>query len=397
MVRDLGVAFLAGLVSCASACVLPLLPVFVAYMGGVATLTADKSSRPGSRLAMVINAMLFVAGFSTAFVGLGALAGLLGADLARYRQPLVLASGVVLVVVGVALLGGIPWLQRQWRFEFAHRIPHGPWASYLIGLAFAVGWTPCVGPILAAVLVEAANSATATRGALLLTAYSAGLGLPFIVAGVFLGPVMFVIRRFRGVYPIVNAMAAIVLIGMGVLTLTNRLTVLNSFFPDLAVPQVTANLSSPTTVLVSPSRLIGRPVPALTLTSLDGHHTSLAALRGHPIVITFWATWCIPCRDELPLFAAAYRAHRAQGLELVAIDYEESPGAVAKFWTELGLDPQPFLDPDGAGARLFGVGLQQTVLPVTVLVGRDGNVQTVLPGQVDPGLFSARLDQLLAG
>jgi cytochrome c-type biogenesis protein len=397
MVRDLGVAFLAGLVSCVSACVLPLLPAFVAYMGGVATLPAGTGLTPGRRASVAVNALLFVAGFSTAFVALGALAGLLGADLAPYRQPLVLASGIVLIVVGAALLGGIPWLQQQWRLEFAHRIPHGPWASYLIGLAFAVGWTPCVGPILAAVLVEAANSATAARGALLLTAYSAGLGLPFIVAGVFVGPVIVVIRRFRGVYPIVNVVAAVVLIGMGVLTLTNRLTVLNSFFPDLGIPQVTAHLSSPSTSLGSPSRLVGRPAPALTLTSLDGHSTSLAALRGNPIVITFWATWCVPCRDELPLFANAYRAHRAQGLELVAIDDEESPGAVGKFWTELGLEPAPFLDPNGAAAHLFGVGLQQTGLPVTVLVGRDGNVQSMLAGQVDPGLFSSRLDQLLAG
>jgi cytochrome c-type biogenesis protein len=396
MVRDLGVAFIAGLVSCASACVLPLLPAFVAYMAGVGVLPAGVNLRPRRRLAVALNAVLFVAGFSTAFVGLGAFAGLLGADLAPYRQTLVLASGVILVVVGVALLGGIPWLLREWRFEFAHRIPHSPLASYLIGVAFAVGWTPCVGPILAAVLVEAANSATAARGALLLTAYSAGLGLPFILAGVFLGPVMILIRRLRGIYPILNAASAVVLIGMGVLTLTNRLTLLNSYFPDLGVPQVKASLSSPTTMAENPSRLIGRPAPAITLTSLDGHRTSLAAMRGKPIVITFWATWCIPCRDELPLFASAYRAHRAEGLELVAVDYEESPGPIRKFWTDLGLEPAPFLDPDGSAAHHFGVGLRQTGLPVTVLVGRDGNVQSVLPGQVDAGQFTEGLGRLLA-
>jgi len=397
MVRDLGVAFIAGLVSCASACVLPLLPMFVAYMGGVAALPAGEKLRAGRRFAVALNAVLFVAGFSTAFVGLGAFAGLLGAGLAPYRQTLVLASGVVLVVVGIALFGGIPWLLREWRFELAHRIPHRPWASYLIGVAFAVGWTPCVGPILAAVLVEAANSATAIRGALLLTAYSAGLGLPFIVAGVFLGPVMILIGRFRGIYPILNATAATVLIGMGVLTLTNRLTVLNTYFPDLAIPQVTASLSSPNTAAQNPSQLLGRPAPAVTLTSLDGHRTSLSELRGKAIVITFWATWCTPCRDELPMFATAYRAHRAAGLELVAIDYEELPGPVGKFWTDLGLQPAPFLDPDGSAARSFGVGLRQTGLPVTVLVGRDGKVQTVLLGQIDAGQFTEGLDRLLAG
>jgi cytochrome c-type biogenesis protein len=365
-------------------------------MGGVATLPAGAGSRPRRRFGVAINALLFVGGFSTAFVAFGALAGLVGADVAPYRQPLVLASGVVLVIVGIALLGGVPWLKQEWRFQVAHRLPHGPLASYVIGLAFAIGWTPCVGPILAAVLVQAANSATATRGAILLTAYSAGLGLPFVIAGLFAGPAMSLISRFRGVYPILNAMAAVVLIGLGLLTLTNRLTVLNSYFPDLGVPQVTAQLGSPSTISQSPSRLIGKPAPELALASIDGHRTTLAAMRGNPIVITFWATWCVPCRDELPMFAASYRAHRAEGLELVAIDYQESPGPVGKFWTELGLEPAPFLDPDGAAARLFGVGLQQTGLPVTVLVGRDGNVQAVLPGQVDAGQFSASLDRLLA-
>jgi cytochrome c-type biogenesis protein len=397
MAQDLGVAFLAGLVSCASACVLPLLPAFVAYMGGAATVPGGEGQGRGRRLPVVVNAVVFVAGFSTAFVGLGAIAGLVGADLTPYRQPLVLVSGVVLVAVGIALLGGIPWLLTERRFDLAHRLPHSPWASYLIGLAFAVGWTPCVGPILAAVLVEAANSATALRGALLLTAYSAGLGLPFVLTGLFLGPVSNLIRRFRGTYRILNGVAATVLIGLGLLTLTNRMTVLNSYFPNLAVPQVTARLSASNTVSESPSSLIGRSAPALSLASVDGRHTSLSAFHGKPIVITFWATWCVPCREELPLFVAAYRAHHAEGLELVAVDYQESPEAVARFWTDLGLEPAPFLDPDGAAAHRFGVGLQQTGLPATVLIGRDGTVQTVLPGQVDPGSFNAHLDRLLAG
>src|ERR1700674_5658793 len=153
------------------------------YMGGVEPGAEGRRSS----LKVARNAVLFVAGFSTAFVGLGAGAGLLGGNLAAYRQPLIVVSGVILVLFGVALLGGIPWLMQERRLQVAHRLPHSPWAAYLIGLAFAVGWTPCVGPILAAVLIYAANSATAARGALLLGAYSAGLGLPFVVAGLVLG------------------------------------------------------------------------------------------------------------------------------------------------------------------------------------------------------------------
>jgi cytochrome c-type biogenesis protein len=393
MLGDLGLAFTAGLVSCASACVLPLLPVFVAYMGG-AGFKSDNTRT--ARLKVAGNSILFVAGFSTAFVALGAGAGLLGADLSAYRQPLILASGLALVLFGIALLGGIPWLMRERRLQVAHQLPHAPWASYLIGLAFAVGWTPCVGPILAAVLIEAANSATAARGALLLFAYSAGLGLPFVVAGLFLGLMTAVVSRLRGAYPVINTLAAVFLIGIGVLTLTNRLTVLNSFFPSFGTIQVSGQLSAPSAGAGSPSALIGKHPPAITVTALDGNRLSLGSLGGRPAIITFWATWCVPCRDELPVFAAAYRAHRDQELTLIAINYKESPEAVKRFWTDLALEPSPYLDPDGTAAGRFAVGLKQSGLPVTILVGRNGNVQVVFPGEMSTGDFAASLSQLLA-
>ena len=118
---------------------------------------------------------------------------------------------------------------------------------------------------------------------------------------------------------------------------------------------------------------------------------------GKPAVITFWATWCVPCKDELPVFAAAYRAHHDQGLNLIAINFEESPAAVSRFWKDLGLEPAPYLDRDGSAAHRFGVGLQQSGLPVTILVGRDGNVQAVLAGEIAASDFTAPLDRLLAG
>src|ERR1700737_4378135 len=140
MLADLGVAFLGGLLSCASACVLPLLPAYIAYMGGI-SVTRTGDAHPAPRLPVVANALLFVGGFSTAFVGLGAGAGVIGAGLGTFRPLLLAISGALLILLGVALLGGIPWLMRARRLELAHRLPRTPWASYLVGVAFAVGWT----------------------------------------------------------------------------------------------------------------------------------------------------------------------------------------------------------------------------------------------------------------
>lgn len=388
---DLGLAFLAGLISCGSACVLPLLPTYMAYLGGAA------AGEPAARLrqpALMGRAVLFVAGFTTAFVGLGAAAGQLGAGLAIYRPALAWVSGAVLIVLGAALLGGVPWLVRERRLHIAHRLPRAPWAAYLVGLVFAAGWTPCVGPILAAVLMEAASRATAGQGALLLTAYSAGMGVLFLAAAAFLAPVAALIGRVRGAYRVLNAVAAAVLIGIGVLTMTNRLTVLNSLSPSLAPVQGTATLSTrPASAGAGP--LVGHPVPAVTVRALGGGSLSLGSLRGRPAVVTFWATWCVPCQEELPLFSDAYRAHRDQRLALVAIDYQEARGPVETFWRRLALEPDPYLDEDGRAARSFGVGPAQTGLPVTVLVDRRGTVTAVLPGQVDAHLFQSKLGEIL--
>ncbi|HSR22734.1 MAG TPA: cytochrome c biogenesis protein CcdA [Candidatus Eisenbacteria bacterium] len=287
MVTDLAVAFLAGLVSCTSACVLPLLPPYVAYLGG-ASAGPDTGRR---RLAVLGNAGLFVAGFATCFVGMGAAAGLAGAGLADYRPVLVAASGAVLLLLGIGLLAGAPWLMRERRFHVAHRLPRGPLASYVVGLAFAAGWTPCVGPILAAILVQAAGTATAVRGALLLAVYSAGLGLPFLGAAAFVGTVTALLKRIRGAYPALNVLAAGFLIAMGALTLTNRLTAMNGLLPDLAPAVRPAVLSAPAPAAPAvPSRLLGRAVPAVTVVDPSGRRLGLRSLAGRPVVVNFWAS-----------------------------------------------------------------------------------------------------------
>jgi len=181
---------------------------------------------------------------------------------------------------------------------------------------------------------------------------------------------------------------------MGALALTNRLTVLNGLFPSLAAQP--AGLSAPGPSLQSTNRLIGHPVPEVTVVDPSGHRAGLRQLRGRPVVVNLWAPWCAPCRHELPLFAAAAQAHHGEGLTVVPIDYQESSGAVKGFWREVGLDLTPYLDADGTAARAFGVGLEETGLPVTFLIDRRGTVCSVLPGQVDARLFAVQLDKILA-
>jgi cytochrome c-type biogenesis protein len=397
MILDLALAFLAGLLSFASTCVLPLVPAYITYMGAA----AGTETTVGQQLRVLGKAALFVAGFATAFVALGASFGLIGADLKAYRPLLLQIAGAALVLIGIALLtlGRIPGLMSEKRFDIAHRLPRAAWASYVIGLAFAIGWTPCVGPILAAILLRAGSSGTAAQGALLLAVYSAGLGLPFLVAAGLSGFLTRLLARVRGAYAVLNAVAAIFLIGMGVLIFSNRLTVFNDFFPVVALTtpfDSHFDSNNPTPAAHGPVQL-GKAAPDFALKDIDGHAVALSTLKGKPVLINFWATWCLPCRNELPLIRDAYLAHRAEGLTIVAIDFgDESAGTIQSFWKSMNLQPAPVLDPSGAASRDYGVALSSSGLPVSILVARDGTVSSYEPFPLTKDYLDTALQKILS-
>lgn len=176
-----GVALFAGLVSFFSPCVVPLLPGYLTYVSGMtaAEVVADqKTARQRGRL--LAGAALFVLGFSAVFVSYGALFGAVGWRLREYERPITIVMGVVVILLGLAFMGFVPWMQRDVR---VHAVPSvGLAVAPLLGVLFAIGWTPCIGPALGAVLGLAYTEGTAGRGAFLTFVYCLGLGIPFVVA-----------------------------------------------------------------------------------------------------------------------------------------------------------------------------------------------------------------------
>jgi cytochrome c-type biogenesis protein len=191
-------ALIAGLVSFLSPCVLPLVPPYLIYLTG-ATIehVANDETESSSRRAVMISALLFVAGFSTVFVLLGASASLIGGLIRAWSAQLAILAGIVIIVMGLHFLGltRIGLLMREGRVSMPK--PVGLWGAYVMGLAFAFGWTPCIGPILAAILSIAAAEATVTKGAGLLAVYSLGLGIPFMLAAFAVEPFAQFLTRFR--------------------------------------------------------------------------------------------------------------------------------------------------------------------------------------------------------
>lgn len=216
---SLGIAFVAGVLSFLSPCVLPLALVFIVNLAGASSLTPEIS-----RWRTTFHAVSFVAGFSLVFTGLGASVGLIGAVI-----PIGLLykiAGSVLVLFGLWLLAAprIPWLNYEMRFKRSFRNRSGYLRSLGLGAAFALGWTPCVGPILAGILALASSAETAVQGGYLLLAYSLGLGVPFVAIGMAMGSAAPVIAWLSRRANMISILSGILLIAVGIGLLTSTLT-----------------------------------------------------------------------------------------------------------------------------------------------------------------------------
>ncbi len=228
-----GGAFVAGLLSFASPCVLPLVPPYLAYMGGV-SIEELREERPRVRLSVLGAALCFVAGFSTVFVALGATASVIGQAVSAYLVWLGYVAGVLVALMGLHFLHviRIPLLDRTARVGVEAK-PAGLFGAYVIGLAFGFGWSPCVGPVLAAILLIAGATESAGEGARLLFIYSLGIGVPFLVAAAFADSFMRWSARFRSrMAAIEKAMGALLVIA-GLLIFTGQMPAIANWLIDV--------------------------------------------------------------------------------------------------------------------------------------------------------------------
>lgn len=216
------VAFGAGVLSFVSPCVLPLIPGYLSYLTGLSAAELGEVRRPSR--SVLVPALLFVAGFTLVFVAFGATASVLGQALIPYREPAEKIGGVLLVAFGVLLLGVIPvpWLYREARLDPAVSERFGGAGAFVMGLAFAAGWTPCVGPVLGSILSMAGSSGTVARGSALLLAYSLGLGLPFVIVAAVFGRLRVLIRSVSKHSLLLNRAAGVLLVLTGLAILTGR-------------------------------------------------------------------------------------------------------------------------------------------------------------------------------
>jgi cytochrome c-type biogenesis protein len=228
---NLFVAFAAGIFSFLSPCVLPLIPSYLSFVSGV-SLEKLRSDQALARLRgrVILHSLAFILGFSLVFVSLGASASYLGSLFLGYRNFIRLLGGLFVLLVGLYLVGvfKIPALERYLQFNLKDK-PAGYLGSILVGITFAVAWTPCVGPILGAILALAGTAGEVGRGMLLLSSYAAGLALPFFLSALAVNSFFQFSHTFRRYIQAVHIMGGVLLIVVGILLLTDYMTLLNTY------------------------------------------------------------------------------------------------------------------------------------------------------------------------
>ena len=229
-------ALIAGFISFLSPCVLPLVPPYLCFLGGTTMeeLAGEETVAEGAHTRVVLAALFFVLGFTTVFIALGATATVLGQLVAENLSVLAKIAGVVIIILGLHFLGifRIPLLDREARYHAEAR-PAGLFGAYLIGLAFAFGWTPCIGPVLAAILFIAASEETIWKGIGLLAVYSLGLGIPFVAAALAVRPFMGFLQRFRRHLGAVERVMGGLLVVTGILFLTGSMSTIAYWMLEL--------------------------------------------------------------------------------------------------------------------------------------------------------------------
>ncbi|MBI2854768.1 MAG: cytochrome c biogenesis protein CcdA [Chloroflexi bacterium] len=227
------VAFTAGVFSFVSPCVLPLVPGYLSYVSGV-SLDATTQRNRGETVRILKSSLLFVSGFSMVFIVLGASFSLVGSFFETYRKPLTIAAGAVMVGMGLVVSGLLSptFLNRELKFHPRNGSPsHG--GTLLLGMAFAFGWTPCIGPVLASILFYAAAATTMAQGTALLSLYSLGLAIPFVATGIFFSRALGAFSWVRRHYNWIRLVNGGLLVGVGVLFLTGKVFYFSLMFQKL--------------------------------------------------------------------------------------------------------------------------------------------------------------------
>jgi cytochrome c-type biogenesis protein len=367
------IAFVAGVLSFLTPCVLPLVPGYISLMSGVSVehLKGEgEGSRGAAWRAVIANSLAFNVGISLIFMLLGATAGWVGNVL--FSTPWVrIVGGVVIILFGLQMMGVLK-----------------------IGVAFAAGWTPCIGPILGGIIGLAATSGGWKSGLILSAFYSAGLALPFLVVGLAMNLFLGFYSRFRRHLHKVEVASGLLLIAIGLMVASNSLTwvasVASRYLPNAEnlVKQEASGAPAQPAAASAPGA--AEPAPDVSLTTTDGKPLKLSELKGQVVLLNFWATWCVPCRSEIPGLNAMQKDLAARGFKVLGVSTSDSADLIREYQKDVRQDYTVAVGDDGV-ANKYSVG----VLPTTFIIDRAGNIRHKIIGEKSRAQFEELITPLL--
>lgn len=423
---DVGVpvvtVFLQGLLSFFSPCVLPLVPLYLGYLSG----GAGEGELYGKKGRLFLNTIGFVIGISTAFFTLGLGVSAAGSFLDQNQAMMARIGGILVILFGLyqlGIFGKSRLLGTEHRFWLKlDKLKMSPIVALIFGFTFSFAWTPCVGPALASVLLMVGSAGTKMTGFLLIGVYTLGFVLPFLAVGLFTAKVLGIFKKYNHVVKYTVKIGGILMIFMGVLMFTGNMNAITGYLSGTTgttgTPAQTAGKEASkeeksktekeedaetTEHGSSPSEEKQDVYPAqdFVLTDQYGNEHSLADYKGKTVFLNFWATWCGPCRNEMPEIQKIYEETQQEedsdlvvlGIAAPGFGQEKSQEEVEAFLEKNGYTYPVLMNTTGEVFMEYGI----SAYPTTFMVDRDGNLFGYIQGQLNEAMMRSIIRQTMEG
>lgn len=428
--------FVQGLLSFFSPCVLPLIPLYVGYLAGGAAKVNDDGTIEYPRKKVFVNTLFFVVGVSFAFFLLGFGFTALGQFFTGNQRVFSVIAGVIMVAFGLYMLGVFGktrLVEKEHRLPFQlGRFAMNPLVALVLGFTFSFAWTPCVGPVLASVLLMASSSTSAAAGFGLVAVYTIGFILPFLAVGLFTGEVLRFFRTHGNVVKYTVKVGGALLIVMGVMTVTGWMNGVTSYLSsfggapaaqeqpadqgaddaskdddsgDEGASGADAGKNDASGSTASDADVQAAPLADLKLVDQNGEEHSLDEYRGKTVFLNFWATWCGPCQREIPDIEALYKDRGENEGDLVVLgvanpktdghpnNNDVTVDEVKAFIGEHAITYPVLMDTEGT---MFD-GYRIMSFPTTFMIDKEGNIFGYVSGMLTPDMMDSIVDQTMSG